>query len=174
MGMAPTTICALAALTFAGAASAQVQAVQRVGLASPWVELNSARVRLLAGPFRDAQDRNGKYLLSLQPDRMLHNFRATAGLPPKAPAYLGWESEEPWVGIRCQGHTLGHYLSAVSMMFASTGNQQFAERAAYIVSELRVCQRARGDGLVCAFPDGPKPSGLRFCINSASLKKEQT
>jgi DsbC/DsbD-like thiol-disulfide interchange protein len=50
MGMAPTTICALAALTFAGAASAQAQAVQRVGLASPWVELNSARVRLLAGP----------------------------------------------------------------------------------------------------------------------------
>ena len=69
-------------------------------------------VRLLDGPFLDAQKRDAAYLLSLQPDRMLHNFRANAGLEPKAPVYGGWESEEPWVGIRCHGHTLGHYLSA--------------------------------------------------------------
>ena len=69
-------------------------------------------VRLLDGPFRDAQQRNARYLLSLEPDRMLHNFRVNAGLAPKAPVYGGWESEEPWVGIRCHGHTLGHYLSA--------------------------------------------------------------
>ena len=36
-------------------------------------------VRLLEGPFKDAQDRDGKYLLSLDPDRMLHNFRVNAG-----------------------------------------------------------------------------------------------
>ena len=73
-------------------------------------------VRLLDGPFRDAQARDARYLLSLEPDRMLHNFRANAGLAPKAPVYGGWESEEPWVGIRCHGHTLGHYLSAAAMM----------------------------------------------------------
>jgi hypothetical protein len=39
-------------------------------------------VRLLDGPFKDAQERNGKYLLSLEPDRMLHNFRVNAGLQP--------------------------------------------------------------------------------------------
>ena len=33
-------------------------------------------VRLLDGPFLDAQQRDSAYLLSLQPDRMLHNFRA--------------------------------------------------------------------------------------------------
>ena len=114
-------------------------------------------VRLLDGPFRDAQERNARYLLSLDPDRMLHNFRANAGLAPKAPVYDGWESEEPWVGIRCHGHTLGHYLSAVAMQYAATGDARFGERAAYIVAELRACQRARGDGLVCAFPDGAKP-----------------
>ena len=68
-------------------------------------------VRLLDGPFLDAQKRDLDYLLSLQPDRMLHNFRVNAGLAPKAPVYGGWESEEPWVDIRCHGHTLGHYLT---------------------------------------------------------------
>src|SRR5689334_6787959 len=111
-------------------------------------------VRLLDGPFRDAQQRDARYLLSLEPDRMLHNFRVNAGLPPKAPVYGGWESEEPWVDIRCHGHTLGHYLSAVSLMYASTGDAAFQQRANYIVGELLACQEAGGTGLVCAFPDG--------------------
>jgi DUF1680 family protein len=116
-----------------------------------------ADVRLLDGPFRDAQSRDARYLLTLEPDRLLHNFRVNAGLRPKAAVYGGWESEEPWVEIRCQGHTLGHYLSAVAMMHAATGDPRFAERATYVVAELRACQQARGDGLVCAFPDGSRP-----------------
>ncbi len=114
-------------------------------------------VRLLESPFLAAQRRDLDYLVSLQPDRMLHNFRVNAGLEPKAPVYGGWESEEPWVDIRCHGHTLGHYLAAVSLMFASTGDQQMKERADYIVSELQACQKATPSGLVCAFPDGAAP-----------------
>jgi DUF1680 family protein len=111
-------------------------------------------MRLLEGPFLAAQRRDADYLLALQPDRMLHNFRVNAGLEPKAPVYGGWESEEPWVEIRCHGHTLGHYLTAVSLMFASTGDARMKERADYIVTELQACQKATGSGLVCAFPDG--------------------
>jgi DUF1680 family protein len=111
-------------------------------------------VRLLESPFRDAQARDARYLLSLEPDRLLHNFRVNAGLPPKAPVYGGWESQEPWVEIRCHGHTLGHYLSASSMMYASTDDERFRGRVDYIVSELAACQEAGGSGLVCAFPDG--------------------
>jgi|SoiMethySBSTD1v2_1073268.scaffolds.fasta_scaffold01055_4 uncharacterized protein len=111
-------------------------------------------VRLLEGPFLDAQKRDLDYLLSLQPDRMLHNFRVNAGLKPNAPVYGGWESEEPWVSIRCHGHTLGHYLSAASLMFASTGDQRMKQRVDDIVNELHECQTATGTGLVCAFPDG--------------------
>jgi DUF1680 family protein len=111
-------------------------------------------VRLLNGPFLDAQKRDLAYLLSLQPDRMLHNFRVNAGLEPKAPVYGGWESEEPWVGIRCHGHTLGHYLTAASLMYASTGDERMKRRADYIVAELQACQEAARSGLVCAFPDG--------------------
>jgi len=118
---------------------------------------NLAQVRLLEGPFQRAQERDGRYLLQLEPDRLLHNFRVNAGLTPKGPVYGGWESVEPWVSIRCQGHTLGHYLSACSLMFAATGDQRFQQRSHYIVMELRDCQQASKSGLVCAFPDGEAP-----------------
>src|SRR6059058_3241785 len=58
-------------------------------------------VRLGDGPFLDAQKLDAAYLLKLQPDRMLHNFRVNAGLEPKAAVYGGWESVEPWIDIRC-------------------------------------------------------------------------
>jgi DUF1680 family protein len=116
-----------------------------------------AAVHLLDGPFKTAQQLDAQYLLSLDSDRLLHNFRVNAGLQPRAPVYGGWESQEPWIEIRCHGHTLGHYLSACSMMFASTGQTAFKKRVDYIVAELKACQDARGDGLICAFPDGAAP-----------------
>src|ERR671938_665788 len=47
-------------------------------------------VRLLDGPFRDASRRDQQYLLDLDVDRLLHNFRVTAGLPSAAKPYGGW------------------------------------------------------------------------------------
>ena len=114
-------------------------------------------VRLLAGPFQTAQQLDARYLLTLEPDRLLHNFRVNAGLEPKAPVYGGWESQEPWVAIRCHGHTLGHFLSACSMMLAATGDPAFQQRVDYVIAELQACQDARGDGLICAFPDCAAP-----------------
>src|SRR4051812_29589964 len=116
-----------------------------------------SQVRLGAGPFLDAQRLDEAYLLKLEPDRMLHNFRVNAGLSPKAPVYGGWESVEPWVEIRCHGHTLGHYLTACSCMYASTGDARYAERVDYLVTELAECQAKRGDGCLTAFPDNAGP-----------------
>jgi DUF1680 family protein len=110
-------------------------------------------VAVLDGPFRDAEQRDGTYMLSLDPDRLLHNFRTNAGLTPKAPVYGGWESQEPWVNIRCHGHTLGHWLTAASLMYAATSDERFRSRVDYIVDELKACQESGGTGLVCAFPD---------------------
>jgi DUF1680 family protein len=108
-----------------------------------------SRVRLLPGAFETARALDARYLLSLNVDRLLHGFRSNAGLEPKAPRYGGWESND-----LCPGHTLGHYLSACSMMWASTGQAAFRQRVAYVVEELQTCQQASGSGLVCAFPDG--------------------
>lgn len=140
----------LAWLPFDAGAGEQAPPASR----NPLQPFDLSAVRLLPGPFETARELDAAYLLSLKPDRMLHNFRINAGLKPKAPVYGGWESQEPWVGIRCHGHTLGHYLSACAMMFAATGKRVFRRRVEYGVQELAACQRARGDGLICAFPDG--------------------
>jgi len=70
--------------------------------------------------------------------------------------YGGWESVDPWVEIRCHGHTLGHYLTAAACMYESTDDARFAERVDYIVADLAECQ-ARTGGWLTAFPDGVAP-----------------
>ncbi len=114
-----------------------------------------ADVTLSEGPFLHAQRKTEAYLLALEPDRMLHNFRVNAGLKPKAPVYGGWESEPLWAEINCHGHTLGHYLSACALAYRSTGDARFKGRIDHIARELAACQAAAKSGLVCAFPDGP-------------------
>lgn len=102
-----------------------------------------ADVRLLPGPFKERQDINARYLLDIvDADRLLAGFRAQAGLPEKAKRYGGWEAR----GIN--GHSLGHYLSALSALYASTGEPRAKERIATIVAELAACQQANGDGYV--------------------------
>ncbi|MCJ7448136.1 MAG: glycoside hydrolase family 127 protein [Bacteroidales bacterium] len=107
-------------------------------------------VKLLDGPFLHAAELDAKILLSYEPDRFLSKFYSEAGLTPKAEHYMGWENET------LAGHSLGHYLSACSMMFQTTGDNRFLERVNYIVDELKKLQDADGDGYIGAFPDGKK------------------
>ncbi len=109
-----------------------------------------AEVRLLAGPFKDALERDRTLMLSFDVDRLLHNFRVNAGLPSTAKPYGGWEKPD----CELRGHTVGHYLSALGLMYAATGDPQFKARADLIVSELAKCQRALGSrGYLSAFPE---------------------
>ena len=99
-------------------------------------------VRLLPSPFLDAVQANQQYLLSLDSDRLLHNFRTGAGLKAKGDVYAGWESDT------IAGHTLGHYLTALALNNAQTGDQESKRRTEYIVEELALVQKTRGDGYV--------------------------
>lgn len=109
---------------------------------------NLKDVRLTNGSlFKHAMDLDAGYMLALKPDRLLYRFYRNAGLPVKDSIYGGWESD----GL--SGHTLGHYLSACAMMYASTGNNEFKKRADYIVTELGKCQVARKTGYVGAIPN---------------------
>lgn len=132
-----------------------IQSQGTAGAGSKVRPFDLADVDLAEGPFLHAQRMTEAYLLKLQPDRMLHNFRVNAGLKPKAPVYGGWESQPTWEDINCHGHTLGHYLSACSLAFRSTNDKRFKQRIEYIADELAACQKAANSGLVCAFPKGP-------------------
>lgn len=109
-----------------------------------------AAVRLTGGPLKDAQDADRRYLLQLEPDRMLAYYRERAGLKRKAEPYAGWDGG----GRNLTGHVAGHYLSAVSLMYAATGDPQFKQRADYIVAELKEVQAANGDGDLVALEGG--------------------
>ena len=106
-------------------------------------------VQLLPGPFHEAQERNRRYLYAADIDRLLHMFRVTAGLPSSAEPLGEWES--PTIEVR--GHTLGHYLTACALGYASTGDDELRNRADDIVKELVKCQEALGSGYLSAFPE---------------------
>src|SRR5688572_27519786 len=109
---------------------------------------NLRDVTLLEGsPFKNAMNKDAAYLLEVEPDRLLHRFYKNAHLRVKDSVYGGWESE----GL--SGHTMGHFLSALSMMYASTGDKRFKQRVDYIVNELEKCQKARKTGYIGAIPD---------------------
>src|SRR5262245_60537069 len=107
-------------------------------------------VRLTGGPLKQAPYLDADYLPKLEPDRMIAYYRKRAGLEPKAEGYGGWDGD----GRNLTGHIGGHYLSAVSLMYAATGDQRFKERADYIVRELKQVQDANGDGYMGALANG--------------------
>ncbi|MBH0112051.1 glycoside hydrolase family 127 protein [Novosphingobium sp. YJ-S2-02] len=136
VGVAAVALCGVAPRGFA----AVVKPVMPLR-ATP-LPLND--VRLEASDWATAVEVNEGYLLSLSPDRFLHNFRKYAGLEPKAEIYGGWESDT------IAGHTLGHYMTALVLTWQQRGTQACRQRADYIVDELADCQVARGNGYIGA------------------------
>jgi hypothetical protein len=110
-------------------------------------------VRLLDGPFKQAMQLDQEYLLALDPDRLLHNFRVNAGMASDAKPLGGWEAPD----VELRGHTVGHYMSALALMYASTGDTRFKSRADLMVAELANIQAAQArkfhPGYLSAFPE---------------------
>jgi DUF1680 family protein len=122
--------------------------------ATPLEPFSLRDVRLLEGPFLDMQKRDLDYLLSLDPDRLLHTFRINAGLETTAAPYGGWEGPK----VELRGHSLGHYLTACALAWEATGDDRLRSRAVALARELRRVQRAleaRGatPGYLSAFPE---------------------
>jgi uncharacterized protein len=112
-------------------------------------------VTLLDGPFKHARDLNLQVLLKYDVDRMLAPYRKEAGLTEKAKTYPNWDGLD--------GHIAGHYLTAMALYTASTGDAECKKRMEYMLSELKVCYEANiknnpewGMGYIGGFPGSKK------------------
>lgn len=108
------------------------------------------QVRLGQGPCTAAMEADRKYLHSLPPDRLLHTFRINAKIASSAQPLGGWEAPD----CELRGHYAGgHYLSAVALMYASTGDDGLKKNGDTVVAELANCQKGLNDGgYLSAFP----------------------
>lgn len=109
-----------------------------------------ADVRLLDGPFKRAMEVNQRWLKEADVERFMHNYRVTAGLKTNAEAFGGWEG----LDVELRGHSLGHLLTALSEMYASTGDEIYKQKCNAFVEALAECQQALdADGYLSAFPE---------------------
>jgi uncharacterized protein len=109
---------------------------------------NLEYVKLLESPFKKAQDASLRYILEMDPNRLLAPYMREAGLTPLAQSYGNWENS----GL--DGHVGGHYLSALALMYASTGNTELLTRLDYMTDWLARCQEANGNGYLGGIPGG--------------------
>ncbi len=106
-------------------------------------------VRLTAGIFKEQEELNSRYLDSLTADRLLHTFRLTSGITSTAAPYRGWE--DPTCELR--GHFAGgHYLSAVALASAGSGNTDLKNRGNEMIAGLDACQKKNPSGYLSAYP----------------------
>ena len=136
-GKATRALALLLAVLLASRAAALAAERASVVAARPFP---LGQVALLDGPFRRAMEVDRAYLLKLEPDRFLWPFHERAGLPTKGERYGGWARKD------CVGQVSGHYLSACSLMYASTGDPKMKQRVDYLVGEIAAVQKKHGDG----------------------------
>ncbi|MCM1142962.1 MAG: glycoside hydrolase family 127 protein [Muribaculum sp.] len=109
-------------------------------------EFDLRDVKLLDSPFKHAMDLNVNTLLSYDVDRLLAPYFKEAGLEPKAESFPNWEGLD--------GHVGGHYLSALAIHYAATGDQRLKDRLDYMISQLALCAASRNDGYLGGVPHG--------------------
>ena len=108
------------------------------------------QVRLLDGLLKTQAEINQTYLDSLNTDRLLHSFRVTSGITSSATPYGGWEKPD----CTLRGHfNGGHYLSAVALAYAGSGNDTLRKNGDLMVAELARCQKANSNGYLSAYAE---------------------
>ncbi len=110
------------------------------------------QVRITDGVYKLAQEWNRGYMSRLAADRLVRNFQLNAGLPATGEPLGGWERYTPGRAGELRGHFTGHYLSALALLYASTGDKEAKAKGDAIVADLAKCQQKLGGGYLSAFP----------------------
>ncbi len=139
----------LAASMLAGCGESASQAPDGAGLKfdTPISGYTVSSVSAEGEFFENALEKEIEYLLSLDPDRLLVNFRRNASIPTDLQPYGGWENT--LIG----GHTMGHYLTALSQAYvnataSSSDKKKIYERITALVDGLAECQSKNKDGFL--------------------------
>ncbi|MFI7616608.1 beta-L-arabinofuranosidase domain-containing protein [Nonomuraea terrae] len=99
----------------------------------------NAQVALGDSLFSANRDRVLNLLRAYPADRMLANFRANAGLDT-----LGAQPPGGWDDAtgNLRGHYTGHFLSALALAYAGSGDDFYKDKVDYMVTALGECQDA--------------------------------
>lgn len=116
----------------------------------PFKLFKPEEVRLLDGAFKHAELKDLDYMLAIDADRLLAPFLREAGLKSAVESYTNWEN----TGL--DGHIGGHYLTALSLMYAATGDVRIERRLKYMLSVFARCQDHKGTGYIGGVPGSDK------------------
>jgi len=137
-------VCAVAALAAAASfAGAPHPAAEYVPIAD---------MRAKGGGSGAASAAARKKLMAVSPEQLLAPYRRAAGLPAKS-APLKTDREK---ARDTEGRSLGHYLSAMSALYAVTRDETALDRVDYVVEELYGCAQASSsrDKIFMTVPEG--------------------
>ncbi len=109
-------------------------------------DFSMADVEILDEYSQNAFSLEVKYLKSLDAEKLLKGFCEIAGVESDATKYGGWETSA------IQGHTLGHYLTAVSQSYATSGDLELKQIVDRIIEVLAECQN-KETGYLAAIPE---------------------
>jgi DUF1680 family protein len=106
-------------------------------------------VKLLDSRFKQNMQRDARWMLSISNASLLHTWRLNAGLASHAKPLGGWEAPD----VELRGHIMGHILSGLALMYASTGDVVYKQKADSLVAGLAECQQVLDEGgYLSAFP----------------------
>lgn len=110
------------------------------------MDFDMCDVELMDAYEMNAFKKEVEYLKKLDADKLLKGFCNIGNVSSSATLYGGWENSA------IKGHTLGHYLSAVSQAYATSGDKELLAIADHIVDVLAQCQNDT-TGYLAAIPE---------------------